>query len=249
MPSTYLMPVEPNLANDDFWDTASSSSKPQGIAAAVCRPISSMPATRQITGRRGSEFWAFVDLENVPLLQAILKEEVSQGFIFARTRRSATSDDLSAQFQRPEPADEIHYIPSRPDDMPPQTLYRQVSLPCLRDCLVFLYRGAIFIQEEITETGHAYAVENEEWLTLSKDTTIFVMEEGAMKGICKRKRDEKKIANRAREEAWRERVALQLSESRARREALEAKRNKPWNKLLRKLRRESEPEKVQCATQ
>jgi len=133
--------------------------------------------------------------------------------------------------------------------MPPKTLYMQVSLPCLRNCLVFLYRGAIFIQGAITETGHAYAVENEEWLGLSKDATVFVMEEGAMKGICKRKTDEEQRENRAREEAWKARVTLERSAYQARREAMEAQRNKPWNKVLRKFRREPEPETVQCATQ
>jgi hypothetical protein len=137
--------------------------------------------------------------------------------------------------------------------MPPNTLYMEVKLPCLRNCLVFLYRGAIFIQGAITESGHAYAVENEKWLGLSKDTTVFVMEEGAMKGICKRKTDEEQGANRARararEEAWRARMTLELSAHQARREAMEAKRSKPWNKLLRKLRQEPEPETVQCATQ
>jgi len=136
--------------------------------------------------------------------------------------------------------------------MPPETLYMQVSLPCLRDCLVFLYRGAILIQEgAITETGHAYAVENEEWLGLSNGTTVFVMEEGAMKGICKRKTEEEQRTNRAREETWMARVTLEQSAYHARREAMEVKRNKPWDKLLRKFRREPEPEpeRVQCATQ
>jgi len=187
-----------------------------------------MPVTKKITGPRGSGFWASLELEDGQLLQAIVKEE----------------------FQRSEPADEIHYIPSRADDMPPKTLYMQVSLPCLRNCLVFLYRGAIFIQGATTETGHAYAVENEEWLSLSKDTTILVMEQGAMKGICNQKTDEEdQRANRARDEAWKARVTLKLSEYHAQREAMKAKRNKPWNKLLRKLRREPEPETVQCATQ
>jgi hypothetical protein len=166
-----------------------------------------------------------------------------------RIRRSATTDDLSAQFQRSEPADEIHYIPSRADDH--KTLSMQVNLPCLRDCLVFLYRGAIFIPRHgaITEIGHAYAIENEKWLGLGKDTTIFVMEQGAMKGICNRKTDEEQRANRAREEAWEARVMLELSEYQAQREAMKAKGKKPWNKLLHKLRREPEPETVQCATQ
>lgn len=156
---------------------------------------------------------------------------------------------MSAQFQRSEPADEIHYIPSR--DIPPNALDMKVSLPCLRDCLVFLYRGAIFIQGQgaVSEPGHVYAVKNEEWLGLGENTTIFVMEQGVMKGICNRKTEEEQRVNRAREEAWEAKVTLELSEDWNRREAVEAKRNKPWNKLLRKLRREPEPEAVQCATQ
>ncbi len=74
-----------------------------------------------------------------------------------------------------------------------------------------------------TETGYAYAVKNEEWLDLGKNTRVFVMEQGAIEGICK-------------------------SENRARSEAVEAKEKKPWNKLWDKLRREPESETVQCPT-
>lgn len=72
-----------------------------------------------------------------------------------------------------------------------------------------------------------------------------------MKSICSQKTDEVQRLNRVRQEARMARWAYQLSEYhyRARREAAEEKRNKPWNKLLRKLRREPQPEKVQCATQ
>jgi vacuolar-type H+-ATPase subunit H len=105
---------------------------------------------------------------------------------------------------------------------------------------VFLYCSAIFVEGTVTETGPAYAIENEEWLGLSKGTTVFVMEEGAMKGICKRKMDEEQRANRARGEARKVRVTLEQSAYQAQQEAVEAKRNKPWKKLLRKLRREPE---------
>jgi hypothetical protein len=243
-------PVEPKLElSRRFLDTAIPSTRPQAVAAAIQCPISSMPVTRKITGPRGSEFWASLDLEDSQLLQTIVKKEVRQGVVFAQSTRSVNSDVLSAQFKRLEPADEIHYVSSY--DIPPDALNMNVSLPCFRDCLVFLYRGAISTQGEVllNETGHAYAVKNEEWLGLDKNTTIFVMEQGAMKGICNRKTDEEQRANQTRKEAWEARLTLAQSEDRARREALEAKRNTPWNKLLRKLRREPEPEAVQCATQ
>jgi len=202
-----------------------------------------MPVTQKITGPRGSEFWASLDFDNGQLLQAIVKEEVCRGSVLAQAQRT-TFDDL-AQFRRSEPANDIHYVHTHADDMPPNVLNMEVSLPCLRDCLVFLYRGAIVIQgqEAITETGHAYAVKNEEWLGLSKNTTIFVMEQGTMKGICKRQTEEERRLNRVRE------LELLVREHQARREVMEAKSNKPWNKLLHTLRREPEPEAVQCATQ
>jgi len=133
--------------------------------------------------------------------------------------------------------------------MPPNTLYMRVSLPCLRNCLVFLYRGAIFIEGTITETGHAYAVENEEWLVLDKDTMVFVMEEGDMKGICKRKMIEERKAKRAREEALKVKVTMEQNAYQARREAVDTRINKSWKKMLRKIRREPEPETAQCAQQ
>ena len=125
-----------------------------------------------------------------------------------------------------------------------------VSLPCLRDCLVFLCRGAISIkgQEAITEAGYAYAVKNEEWLALGENTTIVVMEQGRMRGACNRAEDRERRAARAREKrASQESVGEQVSRA----VMEEARRNKPWYKLLRKLRREPEPEPevVQCPTQ
>ena len=92
---------------------------------------------------------------------------------------------------------------------------------------MFLYCGTVSIlgQGMTTETGYLYAVKNEEWLGLGKNTRVFVMEQGAMEGICK-------------------------SENRARWEAVEAKKKKPpWNNLLGKLGREPESETAQCPTQ
>lgn len=67
-----------------------------------------------------------------------------------------------------------------------------VKLPHLRDCLVFLCHGTILIrgQGEITETGYAYVVKNEECLGLGENTAILVMEQGGMKGVCNRKTGE-----------------------------------------------------------
>ncbi|RMI98428.1 hypothetical protein CDV36_016128 [Fusarium kuroshium] len=228
MPSHQLNPVGPLTIIPSLQQAHQPGYKASRLLFAIC-PNFSMPIVRKITGPRGCRFWASFDLEDSHLLRAIVKEE----------------------FQRAEPTDEIHYIPNRANDRPPNTLKMEISLPCLRDCLVFLYRGAIFIQGQgaITETGYAYAVQDEKWLGLDKNAIIFIMEQGAMKGICKRKTDEELRASRAQQEAHSARVAAELNDYRARRAAAEAKRNKPWAKLLRKLRREPEPETVQCATQ
>lgn len=140
----------------------------------------------------------------------------------------------STQFQRSEPADDIHYAHGGPDHLPPNELSCKISFHCFRDCLVFLLHGVIFIdgQGAIIEPGYAYVVKDEESIGLGGNTTILVMEEGEMKGIC---------AQRTKE--WQEKYW-------AEKEAAKRKQNELWHRVMTKLRRrEPEVEQVQCATQ
>ncbi|CAM1503145.1 Fc.00g079210.m01.CDS01 [Cosmosporella sp. VM-42] len=168
-----------------------------------------MPATRKIVGPRGGGFWSSFDPNNIQVLAEALKEE----------------------FQRSEPAHDIHFAHCGPDHLPPNVPNVKIGFHCLRDCLVFLLRGIIFIdlQGAIVEPGYAYVVKDEEWIGLGVNTTIFVMEEGEMKGICAQKLKEDQEKYRMEEEAARK------------------KRNGLWGKVLTKMRR-GEPG-VQCATQ
>ena len=137
------------------------------------------------------------------------------------------------QFQRSEPARDIHFAHSGPDHLPPTFLNVKIGFHCLRHCLIFLLRGVLFIERQgaIIEPGYAYVVRDEEWIGLGGNTTVFVMEEGEMKGICAQKLKEEQ------EKYW------------AEREATARKQRRPWNKVLTKFRGESEVEQVQCATQ
>lgn len=139
-----------------------------------------------------------------------------------------------AQFQRSEPIHDIHYAYSGPEHIPPHVRNVRISLHCLSDCLVFLLRGIIFIDRQgvLTEPGYAYFVKDEVGLELGGNTTIFVMEEGEMKGICARKLKEKH------------------EKYLAEKESAERKQNRPWNALLAKFRRERpEEQALQCPTQ
>ena len=98
--------------------------------------------------------------------------------------------------------------------------------------MVFLLRGVIFLEGSgaLIEPGYAYAIKDENMLGLGGNTTIFVMEEGAMKGICAQKTKESQ------------------EEIRRNREAEERRQRRPWNRLRNKLRpKKKQPE--QCATQ
>ncbi|KAL5313315.1 hypothetical protein ACEPPN_019048 [Leptodophora sp. 'Broadleaf-Isolate-01'] len=169
-----------------------------------------MPAIRKIVGPRGSGFWSSFDPNNNRLVAEALKEE----------------------FQRSEPAHDIHYAHSGPDHLPPDVLNLNINFHCLHDCLIFLLRGVIFIdgQGAIIEPGYAYVVKDEEWIGLGGNTSLFVMEEGEMKGICTQKEEQEKY--------WSEK------------EVAKRKQNRPWNRALTKYRRgEPEVQQVQCATQ
>ena len=138
------------------------------------------------------------------------------------------------QFQRSEPIHDIHYAHSGPDHLPPNVLNLKINFRCLRDCLIFLLRGVIFIdgQGAIIEPGYVYVVRDEEWIGLGGNTTIFVMEEGEMKGICAQKLKEEQEKHRTEMEAAKE------------------KQKRFWNRVLAKFRQgEPEVQQVQCATQ
>lgn len=159
-----------------------------------------------------------------------------------------------------------------------------VSLPCLSDCLVFLYRGAILVRVQghtpgkprvISKTGHAYVVKDEEFIGLGKNTEIFIMEQGEMKGTCSgRKEEEEQLRReaaqldrelrilRAKEqhEAIMRRAAspppigINTYETAQERRKREFKENeKLWDKVKRKVRREPTPDpegdRIQCAQQ
>ena len=96
-----------------------------------------------------------------------------------------------------------------------------------------MLRGAIFIdgQGKFIEPGYAYVVKDEEWIGLGGNTTVFVMEEGEMKGICAQKVNE-----------GQERYRID-------KEAAKRKQFGLWDKACRKFRREPEVQQVQCATQ
>jgi hypothetical protein len=115
-----------------------------------------MPIVQQIISTRGREFWDSLDPNNVRQVLEVVKEE----------------------FDRPEPAYQLHYHSSRG--------HIRVSQPCFRDCQVFLLHGAFFIegQGRVTETGCSYLVKEEVWIGLCGSTTPVVMEEGEERGTC-----------------------------------------------------------------
>ncbi len=124
--------------------------------------------------------------------------------------------------------------------MPPHVLNVKFGVHCLRDCLVFLLRGVIFIdgQGAIVEPGYAYAVRDEEMIGLGGNTTVFIMEEGEMKGICAQKTKESQEKYWAEEKYW------------AAKEAGKRRQDRLWNRVLAKFRREpQEQHEVQCPTQ
>lgn len=106
-----------------------------------------------------------------------------------RSRMKPRISLTSQQFQRSEPAHDIHVFHSGPNQLPLDVVNVKLNFHCLENCLVFLLRGILFIEGQgmIIEPGYAYAIKGEEWIGLGGNTTIFVMEEGEMKGICARK--------------------------------------------------------------
>jgi hypothetical protein len=66
----------------------------------------------------------------------------------------------------------------------------QVSLSCLRDCQIFLFRGGFHVEGQggVFRTCCSYLVKDEEWIGLcGSNTVIVIMEEGEQKGICRQR--------------------------------------------------------------
>ena len=123
-----------------------------------------MPVIQRINPIMGREFWDSLDPNNNKQVLEAVKEA----------------------FNRPEPAYELHYCSSGPNQLPLTVCGVKVSLPCLRDCQVFLLRGAFLIegQGRVIETGCSYLVKDEVCIGLYGSTTLIVMEEGEQRGAC-----------------------------------------------------------------
>jgi hypothetical protein len=121
-----------------------------------------MPVVQQIIPTQGREFWDSLDPKNKRQVLEAVKEE----------------------FDRPEPAHQLHYFSSGPSHLPLSVCGVRVSQPCFRDCQVFLLRGAFHIegQGRVIETGCSYLVKDEVWIGLCGSTTLVVMEEGGREG-------------------------------------------------------------------
>jgi hypothetical protein len=158
-----------------------------------------MPVLQQIIPSRGKEFWDALDLDDMDskqLLEAV-KEEVK---LYVRL---ATQDLISAPNQFQRPAYELHYFRTKSTGSP-----IGVSVPCYRDCLIFLLRGEFIIkgQGRVTETGCAYRVKDEVWLWLCGMATIVVIEEGEQRGECLRRARESRELIPAKRDGVRKRA-------------------------------------------
>ncbi|KAK7968621.1 hypothetical protein PG988_007694 [Apiospora saccharicola] len=176
-----------------------------------------MPVTRKIEGPSGREFWSALSS------RAHCSDELR-----------VVAEALKEEFRRPEPLHQIHFAHSGPDRLPQNILNTRVGFHCFQDCLVFLLRGVIFLDESgsaLVEPGYAYAIKDETMLGLGGNTTIFVMEEGAMKGICAQKTREAQ------------------EEFRRNQEAEERRQRRPWNRVRNKLRPKKKQQPEQCAFQ
>ena len=144
----------------------------------LIRIRNAMPVIQRIIPTRRREFWDSLDPnDNRQVLEAV-KEE----------------------FDRPEPACELHYYcSSGPSQLPLAVYTVKVSLPCLRDCQIFLLRGAFHIEGRgrVIETGCSYLVKDEVWIGLCRGTTLVIMEEGEQRGVCLKKTKEMQERNLA----------------------------------------------------
>jgi len=138
-----------------------------------------MPVVQIIIPTQGREFWDSLDPNNSRQVLEAVKEEVK---IKKAQARCARPNFHFKQFDRPEPAYELHYSQSGGTC----TLPVWINLPCFRDCQVFLLRGQFIIkgQGRVTEPGYSYVVKDEAWIGLRGSTTLVFMEEGEQRGAC-----------------------------------------------------------------
>ena len=104
----------------------------------------------------------------------------------------------------------------------------------MKDCLVFLVRGVVFVEGQgaLVDPGYAYAVRDEELLRLGGNAIALIMGEGQMKGICAQKTGEFQQKYRAEKEAE------------------ERRQRQPWNRAVAMFRRRNRgAQNEQCATQ
>jgi len=89
---------------------------------------------------------------------------------------------ISNSFNRPEPANQLHYYQSGRSSFLPIW----INLPCFRYCQVFLLHGEFIIegQGRVIEPGCSYVVKDEVWIGLCGRMTLVVMEEGEERGTC-----------------------------------------------------------------
>lgn len=90
------------------------------------------------------------------------------------------------QCDRPD-KDQVHYTVGRLSGFPLTACGVRVSLPCFRDCQIFLLRGALLIegQGRLVETCCSYLVKDEVWIELcGSETVIIIMEERQQRGAC-----------------------------------------------------------------
>jgi hypothetical protein len=119
--------------------------------------------------------------------QEAVKEEETVKF-FCQVRDIGSNFRFN-QFNRPEPAYELHYCGSMSQGLPNGS-----NLPRFRDCLIFPLRSEFIMkgQGRVTETGYVYRVKDEEWIWLCGTTTLVVMEEGEQRGVCRRRTQEER---------------------------------------------------------
>lgn len=126
-----------------------------------------MPAIQKVIPRRGREFWHSLDPDD-------LKQVV---------------EAVMSEYDRSDP-DQVHYSAGESPNLPLTVCGPRISLPCFRDCQIFLLYGAVLIegQGRLVDTCCSYIVKDEEWIGLcGSKTVIVVMEEGEQRGACRKK--------------------------------------------------------------
>ena len=152
-----------------------------------------MPAYRKIVPTQGKEFWESLDPENLKqVVEAVMAEVIKWENSYPILENA---DD--EEYNRSN-SDEVHHTSgSNGADAPLSSCDVRVSLPCFRDCQIFLLRGAILLEGQgmFSETGCSYLVKDEGRIGLcGSNTTIVVMEEGEQRGVCLKRTQEAREA-------------------------------------------------------